>query len=546
MQVRFAEIGGVKRKKEVDELVAEKEVFGLNAEGEPEEDFDEKEEKKKEKASLAGRLEEKAKIEDGIMNKEENAIFVRTQNEEEEAMAEIYPNLKRVLADSKYVAKSAVKMFRTRANINEQEFEEILELCEDKVEQQALREAFEEKKNRERYLHNADEKRQMLYDFINSTFFVQFMLMTIIVSIVGIFLLTFESISIRYVFPLQIMDACIIGIFVVEAMFKIMIYRESYFQKLWNVLDIVIIVVHFLEVFVELITKTLALSADINENIIFKFLKSLRALRLLRIIKFLPNLQVIVTTVFHSVLSLGSIAVLMCLFIFVFAVLGRGLFFESSPKHFGNLGYALVTLFQLLTLDDWFELLEFKGSNENDDDTRIQYWIMFGYLFCYMVIEYFVFLNLFVAVLVDNFQLTLADAEIRKQKEALIYLEGREKYQDMNKLYQGDETGAEGGTEEAFLHSSEYVNQDHLELKVEDYFPVGKGSRENALLEHIFKDLNSIDFERYLWKRRLSLLQVIMDRAIEGRPHRWRVQDADRLSDSTKEKLESFYHYEVS
>lgn len=58
------------------------------------------------------------------------------------------------------------------------------------MEQQALREAFEEKKNRDTYLHNATERRQMLYDFINSKFFVQFMLVTIIVSICGIFLMT--------------------------------------------------------------------------------------------------------------------------------------------------------------------------------------------------------------------------------------------------------------------------------------------------------------------------------------------------------------------
>lgn len=38
----------------------------------------------------------------------------------------------------------------------------------------------------------------MLYNFINSKFFVNFMLVTIIISIIGIFLLTFESISVRY------------------------------------------------------------------------------------------------------------------------------------------------------------------------------------------------------------------------------------------------------------------------------------------------------------------------------------------------------------
>jgi hypothetical protein len=38
----------------------------------------------------------------------------------------------------------------------------------------------------------------------------------------------------------------------------------------------------------------------------------------------------------------------------MFAVIGRGLFHEVAPDRFGNLGKAFFTLFQLITLDDWF------------------------------------------------------------------------------------------------------------------------------------------------------------------------------------------------
>ena len=40
----------------------------------------------------------------------------------------------------------------------------------------------------------------------------------------------------------------------------------------------------------------------------------------------------------------------------MFAVIGRGLYAHADPAHFGNLFYALFTLFQLLTLDDWFDI----------------------------------------------------------------------------------------------------------------------------------------------------------------------------------------------
>ena len=38
----------------------------------------------------------------------------------------------------------------------------------------------------------------------------------------------------------------------------------------------------------------------------------------------------------------------------MFAVIGRGLFYQVAPQRFGNLGKAFFTLFQLITLDDWF------------------------------------------------------------------------------------------------------------------------------------------------------------------------------------------------
>lgn len=38
----------------------------------------------------------------------------------------------------------------------------------------------------------------------------------------------------------------------------------------------------------------------------------------------------------------------------MFAVIGRELFSSVDPKRFGSLAEALITLFQLITLDDWF------------------------------------------------------------------------------------------------------------------------------------------------------------------------------------------------
>ncbi len=54
------------------------------------------------------------------------------------------------------------------------------------------------------------------------------------------------KIYLHIAYPLIVMDNCIIGIFVAEATFKITIYKEDYFKKPWNLLDIVIILVNFM------------------------------------------------------------------------------------------------------------------------------------------------------------------------------------------------------------------------------------------------------------------------------------------------------------
>ncbi len=48
----------------------------------------------------------------------------------------------------------------------------------------------------------------------------------------------------------------------------------------------------------------------------------------------------------------------------MFAVVGRGLYANADPVHFGNLQKSLFTLFQLLTLDDWYEIYQIVSKKD--------------------------------------------------------------------------------------------------------------------------------------------------------------------------------------
>ena len=88
-------------------------------------------------------------------------------------------------------------------------------------------------------------------------------------------------------------------------------------------------------------------------------------------------------TILQSIRSIGAIIVLILLFMYIFAVMGRELYSTADPGHFGNLFLSFVTLFQLLTLDDWFDI--YTNVVQNDSSATGQLIIL--YLIGYIVVS---------------------------------------------------------------------------------------------------------------------------------------------------------------
>lgn len=78
----------------------------------------------------------------------------------------------------------------------------------------------------------------------------------------------------------------------------------------------------------------------------------------------------------------------------IFAIIGVTLYRDVSP-YFSNLWTALFTMFELLTLDNWFD----KYDQAKD---RAPTMILF--LMVFIVVETFIFINLFVAVICNNLE----------------------------------------------------------------------------------------------------------------------------------------------
>lgn len=120
-----------------------------------------------------------------------------------------------------------------------------------------------------------------------------------------------------------------------------------------------------------------------------------RLLRALRIVSALPELRLIVATMLRSIPSLANVVVLLGLILYVYAIVGVSLFQGTDPAHWGSLGRAVLTLFEILTLEGWVEIM--------DQSLPATPWAWVYYV-SFVVLAVFVVVNLFIAIVINNLE----------------------------------------------------------------------------------------------------------------------------------------------
>ncbi|XP_043374601.1 cation channel sperm-associated protein 1 [Dermochelys coriacea] len=241
-----------------------------------------------------------------------------------------------------------------------------------------------------------------------------------IISMVGIHTAmlvaqTFAAVQVRGEWFFSAMDAIFLCVYVLEALLKLIALDLDYFRDPWNDIDFFIMIMMVLDFVLPLLIYPGHTGNAVSLFRVLRVFKGVRAVRILRLLltlRVLENLQELTSTFALSGPSIGAILLLMFTCLFMFSVVLHDLFQKSDPNHFGELFDTIFTLFQLFTLDDWSLIyLDCVQAGAS--------YIIF-FLIAYILIEYFTFLNLVIAVLVDNFQLTLIKRkELQKQKTLL-------------------------------------------------------------------------------------------------------------------------------
>jgi voltage-gated sodium channel len=90
----------------------------------------------------------------------------------------------------------------------------------------------------------------------------------------------------------------------------------------------------------------------------------------LRLFTALPGLQILLTALLRGIPSLGYVGLLLLLHFYIYSVIGTFAFGSNDPLRFGSLHRSMLTLFQVLTLEGWNDILatEYLGSDVGYDD----------------------------------------------------------------------------------------------------------------------------------------------------------------------------------
>jgi voltage-gated sodium channel len=240
-------------------------------------------------------------------------------------------------------------------------------------------------------------ERNALARLVDSPTFTTVVVTTIAVNAAVLGLQTYEGIDDRWGDVLFAINGVCLGIFLLELAIRIASYWPrplAFFRNGWNIFDFVVI----LAVFVP----------GIREN--STLLRLLRLLRVVRIVRLLPDLRVLLLGIWRSVPPLASIGAVTAMILFVYGMVGWIWFGDELPDEWGNIGRAMLTLFVMLTLENFPQYM--------DAAMEVEPWAWL-YFVSFILVAAFIILNVLIGVVLNSME----EAREITRREAL-----RERY----------------------------------------------------------------------------------------------------------------------
>ena len=143
---------------------------------------------------------------------------------------------------------------------------------------------------------------------------------------------------------LEVVDVAITIIFLIEISIRFLAMhpKRHFFKSGWNVFDTTIVLVSL--ILIE--NSDIALVARL-----------VRVFRVLRMISIVPKLRVLMNSLLKAQPRLAYVVAILLIIFYIYGAIGSLFFGEVNPELWGNVSVAMLTLFRVMSFEDWTDVM---------------------------------------------------------------------------------------------------------------------------------------------------------------------------------------------
>ncbi|XP_071330061.1 voltage-dependent P/Q-type calcium channel subunit alpha-1A isoform X3 [Trachinotus anak] len=259
-----------------------------------------------------------------------------------------------------------------------------------------------------------------MWEFVVSPPF-EYTIMAMIALNTVVLMMKYDGASDTYEDVLGNLNIVFTSLFSMECVLKIIAFGAlNYFKDAWNIFDCVTVLGSITDILV----------TELGNNFInLSFLRLFRAARLIKLLRQGETIRILLWTFVQSFKALPYVCLLIAMLFFIYAIIGMQLFGNiaieedgesaiNQHNNFRTFIQALMLLFRSATGEAWHEIMlsclggkecdPLSGNTEPECGSQVAYLYFVSFIFFCS----FLMLNLFVAVIMDNFEYLTRDSSI--------------------------------------------------------------------------------------------------------------------------------------
>nr|XP_028684956.1 voltage-dependent L-type calcium channel subunit alpha-1C isoform X19 [Macaca mulatta]XP_045222324.1 voltage-dependent L-type calcium channel subunit alpha-1C isoform X3 [Macaca fascicularis] len=298
--------------------------------------------------------------------------------------------------------------------------------CElDKNQRQCVEYALKARPLR-RYIPKNQHQYKVWY-VVNSTYFEYLMFVLILLNTICLAMQHYGQ-SCLFKIAMNILNMLFTGLFTVEMILKLIAFKpKHYFCDAWNTFDALIVVGSIVDIAITEVNN-----AEENSRISITFFRLFRVMRLVKLLSRGEGIRTLLWTFIKSFQALPYVALLIVMLFFIYAVIGMQVFGKialndtteiNRNNNFQTFPQAVLLLFRCATGEAWQDIMlacmpgkkcapESEPGNSTEGETPCGSSFAVFYFISFYMLCAFLIINLFVAVIMDNFDYLTRDWSI--------------------------------------------------------------------------------------------------------------------------------------